>query len=171
MNAGHPRLYPSMSQPTPVSSGRAEDPVRALVGEFLEEKQRERTRDDARRLKRGRSPIVTVVAAIVCAMVWILPSLNPPELWAPSPERVDASARMQVFLAAQRVFAYQRQTGRLPADLSQAGVDSNGLTYWRSTDSLFELRTIAGGVPLAYRSTMSQAEFLGNTFQVLGGGR
>jgi hypothetical protein len=26
-------------------------------------------------------------------------------------------------------------------------------------------------VPLAYRSTMSQAEFLGNTFQVLGGGR
>jgi hypothetical protein len=160
-----------MSHPTPASSGRDDDHVRALVGEFMEEKKRERKLELDRQKTRKRSPIVTVVAAIVCAMVWILPSLNPPPLLAPSPERVDASARMQVYLAAQRVVAYQRAHGRLPADLHQAGVDSSGLTYWRSTDSLFELRTIAGGVPLAYRSTMKQAEFLVNTFQVLGGSR
>jgi hypothetical protein len=160
-----------MSQPTPASSHRVDDPVRTLVGEFMEEKKRERTIELAQQKKRKRSPIVTVLAAVVCGLVWILPSVNPPEAMAPAPERVDASARMQVYLAAQRVFAYQRANGRLPADLRQAGVDSTGLVYWRSTDSLFELRTIAGSVPVAYRSNMNQAAFLGNTFQVLGGGR
>jgi hypothetical protein len=160
-----------MSQPTPATSRSVDDPVRALVGEFLEEKQRERTIELAKQQERKRSPVVTILAAVVCGLVWILPSVNPPEVLAPAPEQVDASARMQVYLAAQRVFAYQRANGRLPADLPQAGVDSTGLTYWRSTDSLFELRTIAGGVPVAYRSTMNQAAFLGNTVQVLGGGR
>lgn len=159
--------------PTPVnpSPANSDDTVRALVGEFLEERKKEVTREVAvHQAPRRRSPAITIFAVIVCAAVWILPMMRQ-DIYVQSPERVDASARMQVFLAAQRVFAFQKSTGRLPADLQQAGVDSEGLTYWRSTDSLFELRVIAGGVPVSFKSTMSPSEFLGNTFQVLGSNR
>lgn len=160
-----------MATPAKPNPAGSDETVRALVGEFYEERKKEVTREvSVHQSPRRRSPGITIFAVIVCAAVWLLPLMRQ-DIYIPSPERVDASARMQVFLAAQRVFAYQKSTGRLPADLQQAGVDSNGLTYWRSTDSLFELRVVAGGVPVAYKSTMPPSEFLGNTFQVLGANR
>ncbi|HEX9563334.1 MAG TPA: hypothetical protein VF981_05160 [Gemmatimonadaceae bacterium] len=158
-----------MATPTPSSAPRADVKVRALVGEYLDEKQREHSREvEAQKQPVRRSPVLTFFAFIVCVAVWILPSFVKPPDVAPSPARIEASARMTIFLAAQRVVAYQRANGRLPLDLSQAGADSTGLTYWRSTDSLFEIRAMAGGEQLAYKSSMNPALFLGNTFQVLG---
>jgi hypothetical protein len=158
-----------MAPPTPRNAPeQPDDKVRALVGEYLDERKRETRENAAQDGRRRRSPVLTVFAAIVCAGVWLLPSFAPAVDLAPSPTREDASARMNVFLAAQRVYEYQRANGRLPVDLAQAGVDSTGLTYWRSTDSLFEIRVTAAGEQLAFKSSMHPAAFLGNTFQVLG---
>ena len=108
---------------------------------------------------------------LLCAAVWIAPSFFQPPQVVQSPARVDASARMTMFLAAQRVLAYRGANGRLPLKLAEAGVDSTGLTYWRSTDSLFEIHATAGGQPIAFRSSANPAAFLGTTFQTLGGSR
>jgi len=75
---------------------------------------------------------------------------------------------MSVYLAAQRVIAYQRAHGHLPADLAAAGADSAGLAYAPGADTLFEIRAVTGTAQVAYRSSESPADFLGNAFQVLG---
>jgi hypothetical protein len=161
-----------MAMPTPKGAPQQADKVRELVGEYLDEKQRESREMAAQeeKAKPSRTPI-TIIAAVVCAAVWILPSFVTQVDTAPSPARIEAGTRMNVFLAAQRVISYQRANGQLPADLTQAGVDSSGLTYWRSTDSLFEIRAMANGEQVAFKSSMNPAAFLGSTFQVLGSGR
>jgi len=152
--------------PTPMGN-----PVQALVGEFLEEKEREaREMSAIGRVSRART-LMAVLLSIACAAAWILPSFYEAPAYSPSPARVGASARMTVFLAAQRVLAWQKANGSLPSDLIQAGADSAGLTYVRSTDSLFEIHAAAGGEKVTFRSSMTPASFLGETFQVLGSGQ
>ncbi len=152
------------SSPSRDKSGK----VQELVGEFLQEKKRE-TREMAVQRPPGTGRrILTVVSAIACAAVWIVPSFVRTRQYHPTPERIDASTRMHIFLAAQRVSAYQRTKGRLPGDLIEAGVDTSGLLYARLSDTLFEISSSVAGRQLAFTSGTSPAEFLGNTFSVLG---
>lgn len=157
---------PPQLRPTP-----AGNPVQALVGEFLEEKKRETREISATRQVSRANRALTVFSAIVCATVWVMPSYIEPADYSPSPQRVEAGARMTVFLAAQRVLAYQKANGRLPSDLAQAGADPNGLTYLRRADSVFEIHALADGQDVAFRSSENPASFLGDAFQVLGSGQ
>jgi hypothetical protein len=162
-----------MLNPTPTASTSAQsrETVRALVGEFLEQKKLEG--DEA--AKREGSPrmraVLTVVAVITCAIVWVLPSLYQPPVEVPSFMRQDASTRMTLFLAAERLRAYQRAHGKLPPTLAEAGVDTTGIAYWRSTNTTFELSGMANGGKITFRSSMTNPEFLRTTLQVLSTGR
>jgi hypothetical protein len=142
-----------------------------LVGEYLDQKKRETTESSLAEAPQRVRTVLLIVGLITCAIVWILPSLVKSEPELPSPERVEASARMTVFLASERVRTYQRIHGRLPVSLVEAGVDTTGLAYFKSTESTFEMWTLANGGRVLYRSTMNNAEFLGSTFQTLGTGR
>jgi hypothetical protein len=156
------------AMPTPAStSAQSRDQVRALVGEYLDQKKRETHETSLVEAPRRLRTALMVVGIITCAIVWILPSLVKPPVEAPTPERVEASARMTLFLAAERVRAYQRASGKLPATLAQAGADTTGISYFRATDSLFEMWTTANGARIMYRSTMNNAEFLGTTLQTI----
>jgi hypothetical protein len=137
------------------------------VGEYLDQKKRE-TRDNAAvKSSRGMRLVLTIVALITCATVWILPSFVVPAAEVPSPERVEASARMTIFLASERVRAFHRAKGRLPVTLAEAGVDSADIGYFRSSDTGFDMWMTANGGRINYRSTMNSAEFLGTTLQTL----
>jgi hypothetical protein len=74
---------------------------------------------------------------------------------------------MSLFLASERIRAFHRKHGRLPTQLSDAGVDSIGIGYHAITNTGFELWTDETGSRIRYLSSMGSAEFLGATLNAL----
>ena len=75
---------------------------------------------------------------------------------------IEQSARLTLYLASLRVREYQTAHNRLPPNLQQAGVDTAGLTYHRTSESIFELSTRVQGSRLVYKSSMPDSVFLGH---------
>ncbi len=158
-----------MNQPPPSGSPQSQDTVRALVGEFFDEKKLELAEKSAvERTQRPRK-VLGVLAFVACAAVWILPSFYGPTAPGVSPDQVDAGARMTLFLAGERIRSFRRSHGMLPRSLAAAFVDSTGLAYVRGSDTTFELSTEANGKRISYLSNMRNAEFLGPSLQILSG--
>lgn len=153
---------PSPGQPS------TDQTVGTLIGEFMVEKKRERE-EEARRSARARPRRLTVITllALCIAVAGLTLFLERPEP-PPSPDRIEAGARIRLYLASERVRNFQRRTGALPMHLAEASIDSTNLSYWRSTDSAFEIWTEVGGERLSYRSTMPSAEFLGSAMRLVG---
>ena len=150
--------------PTPV----ANDPVGAIVGEFVQEKKKEQQEEKARMAKRKRSPFVVPLLGVICLAIWIAPSLMPPREQPVSPATLEQGARLTLYLASLRVRGYLDANKRLPADLMQAGVDTTGIAYTRSADSVYELSTHIQGTRLVYRSTLPDSVFLGPNLRIKG---
>ena len=153
--------YPKL---TPVAT----DPVGALVGEFVQEKKKEFQEEKARQAARKRSPLVVPFLAVLCLAIWIAPSLMPPREPTLSQETLEQSARLSLYLASLRVRDYHDSHKRLPASLSQVGVDSTGIDYLRSAGSNFELSTRVQGTRLVYKSTIPDSVFLGPNVRIRG---
>jgi hypothetical protein len=125
MSAATPRA--GVSAVSPTSARNTGIPVDALAqslaSEYLVEKKEElAAAGRARRLRRPWRRIFSIAAMVVCAVVWLIPSLGSTRTPALPAQRQDASARLTLFLAAQRVREYERRHGRLPASISQTGV-------------------------------------------------
>jgi hypothetical protein len=166
--AAAPVITHFMPNPTPASvPASSSETVHALVGEFFEHKQREAQELALAEAPRRGRKLLASVAFVVCAAAWILPSLYPPPQPPVSPQRLDASARMTLFLASERVRAFERVHQRLPRTLVEAGVDTTGISFWRSTSSGFEIGTTVNGARLLYDSNTPNVAFLGSTLQVL----
>jgi len=82
-----------------------------------------------------------------------------------TPEELDASVRVRMFLAAQAVQAYRDSLGRWPSSLAVVGMGDAGLVYERM-DSIFTVTDTTGGVPLIYHAGESLAPFA-NAYAVL----
>lgn len=160
-----------MRQPTPHSpSPASRDSVDAIIGEFIAVKKQEKAEEIAAEQageRRKKRPILAAFAVIVCAAIWILPSFLMPQNPPPTPERLEAGARVTIYLASERIRTFQQRSGRLPDRLSDAGVDSNGLSYRKSSAVDFELSTEVNGARLQYRSTTPPTAFLGSAYQIL----
>lgn len=158
-----------MSENSPGSrSPRPNDEVGALIGEYLAKKQREQA-EEARqaRLQQSR-PLVVTILVVLCVVTAALPTFLDERADRLPAERIDDGTRLSVFLASERIRGFQRRTGRLPDNLREAGVDSLGLSYWRSTDSVFELSSDYGASRVRYHSTTPGSEFLGPALRILG---
>ncbi len=155
---------PQFPNRTPVTN----DSIGSLVGEFMEEKRKERTQEMALQASRRRNPFVVPLLVAFCLVVWVAPSLMPPREPPLSPEMMERSARLTLYLASIRVKDYFAAYRRLPENLVQAGVDSTGIEYWRSTDSVFELATRVQDARMVYRSTLPDSVFLGANLRVRG---
>lgn len=142
---------------TPLSS----DPVGAIVGEFIEERERELKEEKARQAPRKRSPLVIPFLLVLCLAVWVAPSLMPPAGATLAPETIERGTRLNLYLASLRIRQYQTLHRTLPVSLVQAGVDTAGVTYTRHSDS-FELSAQVLGSTVVYRSTQSDSLFLGS---------
>lgn len=155
---------PRFPKPTPIAT----DAVGALVGEFVLEKKKEQQEEKARKATRKRSPFVIPLLTVTCLAIWMAPSLMPPREPPLSQETLEQSARLTLYLASLRIREYLDANKRLPADLTQAGVDAAGMEYSRTTDSIFELSTRVQGTRLVYRSTLPDSMFLGPNVRIRG---
>ena len=155
---------PRFPKLTPVAA----DPVGALVGEFVQEKKKELQEEKARMAARKRSPLLVPLLVLVCLAIWIAPSLMPPREEPLAPEVLEKGARLTLYLASLRVRGYLNTHKRLPANLTQAGVDTAGISYLRTTNSVYELSTRVQGARLVYRSTLPDSVFLGPNLRIKG---
>jgi hypothetical protein len=156
--------HPQSSNRTPI----ANDPVGSLVGEFIEEKRKEQEEEKARQKPRKRSPFLVPLLVGLCLAVWMAPSLMPPREATVAPETMERSARLTLYLSSLKVREYLATQKRLPENLIQAGVDTTGIEYWRSTNTVFGLATRVQGTRMVYRSTLPDSVFLGANLRVRG---
>ena len=155
---------PQSLRRTPLST----DPVGSLVGEFMEEKRKERQEEKARQAPKKRNPFMMPFLIVLCLAVWIAPSLMPPREPVLTPEILEQGARLNLYLASLRVREYHVSHQRLPATLTQVGVDTTGILYVRSSDSVFELVTRVQGARMVYRSSLPDSVFLGANLRIRG---
>ena len=157
-------MPPSLPSRTPI----ANDPVESLVEEFMKEKRKELLDDTARTPPRKRQGFVTPLLIAVCVAIWTAPSFIPRHEPVLSQETLGQGAKLTLYLASMRVRNYLETHKQLPVNLNQAGVDSAGIEYFRSTDSLFELSTRVQDSRLVYRSKLSDSLFLGPNLRIKG---
>jgi hypothetical protein len=155
---------PQFAKPTPV----ANDPIGSLVGEFMQEKKKERQDEKARLAVRKRSPLVVPFLVALCLAIWVAPSLMPPREPPLPPDTLEQSARLTLYLTSLKVREYHDSHKRLPPNLEQAGADTAGISYSRTTESVFELSTRVQGARLVYRSTLPDSVFLGSHLRIRG---
>ena len=157
-----------MSQPLRKKTPLANDPVGSLVGEFMEERRREIQEEKARRVPHKRNPVLVPLMMVLCAFIWIAPSLVPPREPPVPQETLESSAKLTLYLASIRVKAYLATNKRLPTYLFQAGVDSTGIEYLRSSPTHFELSTPVNGKRVIYKSLVPDSVFLGSRLRIRG---
>ena len=85
------------------------------------------------------------------------------------PKRVEADARIGMYLTGRRIESYRKQNGHLPGTLSVVGDRTPGLTYEAVNDSVFELRMTAAGKRIVLKSNEPQSNILGNSAAVMMG--
>ena len=115
--------------------------------------------------------VALVLALVGAGVIWFA---HPDWLGlAPAPAEPpavrEASLRLAVALEAQRVIRYQREHGRLPATLAEAGAVMPGVSYQPSREGIFELNAADADIAVIYRSTGSLRAFVGNSYDVVRG--
>jgi hypothetical protein len=108
----------------------------------------------------GASLTLFVVAAYLAAVrpAWFIAPPPPPD----PPALQEASVRLTLVRESQRIQAWRVANGRLPADLSEAGIPVAGLVYARLDDSTYAVALPFRTSEVTLRSTDSVAAFLGN---------
>jgi hypothetical protein len=168
-------MQSSSGSPPPVPDAAAKKALLEAFDHVLksqaEERDAARQAADARRRAAG-SRILLVLAVTLLAFTggyvyierpdWIFP---PP----PAPQSAavrEASLRISVANAAQRIEHFRQRTGRLPSSLAEAGDHTPGLTYQPGT-TVYQQHIAVGGIRLSYESTHSLEKFVGNSFGVI----
>lgn len=137
---------------------------------------REKEEARARERARGKGPryvFLAFCAALIGTGGWAL-ATRPAWLVAPPPRPdppalADASVRLTLVREAERIQAWRREHGRLPAGPGEAGSLVEGLAYGVISDSVFVLTMQSGPGALSFRSTDSAGPFLGDALRTVQG--
>jgi hypothetical protein len=161
---------PGPAAPRPVGKQALLEAAQDVVRQQAEDRRAEQ---EAARRARGRiSPIVAVGCAIILLVVayaaverpvWLFP----PPLPVESAEVQEASLRIGMATAAQRIERFRRARSRLPRTLAESGGSLQGIRYERIDSLTYMLRGTRGPVTLAFRSTDSLKTFVGGSFEVI----
>ena len=141
--------------------------VAELVGEFYEERAREKATRKERISKKARRRIASASLLALGAFVWFVPVSRADDGPLQSAEREQAGRKVQTMLAATRIRDFRARHGRLPRTLAEAGVRTPDLTYTRESTDAFTIRNGSGASTLVFRSTVPDSVFVGNAFRVL----
>lgn len=115
----------------------------------------------------SRAREIATVAGLVLTLVgFALAAFRPAWFLTPPPEPEppviqEASVRLTLVREAQRIHGWRMATGRLPADLAEAGTPVAGLAYDRINDSVFAVSLPHGASLVTLRSTDSLSTFIG----------
>lgn len=105
---------------------------------------------------------LAAAALLLLRPVWLAgPAAIPPE----PPGIAAASLRLELLRERQRIFVYSNQYGRLPANLTEAGVAVNGIQYQASGSVQFSLSGRVGDSLITLHSTDSLSTFLGESLR------
>jgi hypothetical protein len=168
--AGSARQIPGAPGPTPPRRAAVDAVAQSLVGEYLIERKEER--EALARIQRPPRPwrrILSLTAIVACGAVWLVPSLGTRPAPAMSVERQDASARLALFLAAQRVREYEQRQGRLPRSVAQTGISDPRISYRLTGQSSFTLSLVHNGERWDLPSAAADTVYMRNALARLGG--
>lgn len=121
--------------------------------------------------RKRRLGIMALVGVVGIFLLILQPDwLVGPEVPPPEPPGVaTASLRLTMLRERDRVFAFQKRFGRLPAALADAGVETPWLEYQRVGTDGFTLQAQVGDSVLVLTAGDSLPAFLGNSLRVLQG--
>lgn len=165
-----PRSVPSQSPGAPRRpSGPVDAVAHSLVGEFLTERKEERA---AAALRARPGPpwrrIAAIAAIVACAAAWVIPSLGSGPAPSVSVERQDASARLTLFLASQRLRDFAKRNGRLPSSTVQGGVNDPRISYRLTGPNTFLLSLIEQGKRWELSSSAADSTYMREALAQLG---
>lgn len=126
--------------------------------------------------RRVMTPLLAVGLLVLLALAASIFATRPawlgfPEVYVEAPVVQDASLRLAIYQARQRVEQYRRSYGSLPATLQQAGVADPSLRMTIVSGSLYVIEGGSDSMRLALRSDEPVRPFLGDAFEVVAGGR
>lgn len=164
---------------TPDDPGSGRSPARVHGGvdryqallEVLEQQADRAADDDAAQAHPfGRRVAVVLLVLLLAATVWlwVFPpawlAIEPPP---PSPAEQEASLRFAMYVQAQRIRAYQLETGELPTTLEEAGAPLPGMGYRLVEPGVYELTGATDRLRLTYRSDQPLRQWVGSGAEVL----
>jgi hypothetical protein len=104
---------------------------------------------------------VGLAATLLMQPAWLFP--RAPE---EPPAVREASLRVLMYVAIERVEQFRAEHGELPQTLLEAGSDTTGLSYTVGPSG-YSLTGQNRGVTVTYSSGTSPREFLGNSYQLI----
>jgi hypothetical protein len=115
-------------------------------------------------------PLAAAALTVLAVTLWIVPDsrLGFARERPVSPQAQEAGARFAMYLAVQRIHAFERQAGRLPSTLAEAGGAAEGIEYRVAGPSAYTLSMPLGERALTFRSSDSLDLLLGDSPALLG---
>jgi hypothetical protein len=161
---------PTPSAPPPGGKQALLEAAQEVVRKQAEDRKAEL---EAERRARSRiSPLIAVGSAMILVIVaymaverptWLFPKAPAPE----SAEVQEASLRIGMASAAQRIEKFRQTRKRLPRTLVETGSTFQNIRYERVDSLSYRLHGTRGSVALTYRSSDSLRTFVGGSFAVI----
>ena len=160
-----------MTQPTPPPQGQmSRAALLAAKQAVIQDHDRKRIEDAKReplpRSRRGIQITLLATALTLAALLAGRPTWLFPPLEVESSVLKEASLRVRMYIEAERIERYRRNSGRLPATLIESGGDTTSLQYLQDGKS-YSITGQNDGHVLTYRSTTRTTEFLGNSYELI----
>ncbi len=115
-----------------------------------------------------RPALLAVLAVLLVSLIaWNL-SAGRRQPVVVSPEKVEASAQLTIYIVAQAIETYRDTTRTMPRNLEDLGVDGVGITYTPAR-STYTLTVEIDGTQLTYRSGESLEPYRAAAEVLLGG--
>jgi hypothetical protein len=118
-----------------------------------------------------RNAVILLLCGLLLAASAYSWVARPEHIWGPtqsaSPVVERASARLTIFILAQRLESQRAAAGHYPTTLEALGEQINGVSYSVIGDSLFELRATGVDSGLVFRSNESAEAFLGRSVDLI----
>ena len=165
-------VTPASNRPDPAVGGKQAllDAAKEVVRKHAADRAAEL---EAERRARSRvSPIVAVGCAVLL-VVGAYIAVERPSWIFPKPVEVEtadvreASLRIGMAAAAQRIEKFRQLRSRLPRTLDEAGGVPHGIRYERTGQQAYTLHGNSGSVSLTLQSTDSLRAFVGSSFDVI----
>lgn len=169
----------SNAAPSPSGPNDQKQALLEAFDDVLRAEAERRAEEAARQGARPRRRFSPIVAAGLFAIVMLCGGLavsRPPwlgfaEPYVDPPAVEDASLRLAIYRARQRVELYRAQHHAMPPSLAQAGVSDPGLRMTVVSGTLYVIEGGNDSVSLALRSDEPVRPFLGDAYEVVVNGR
>ncbi|HJU73949.1 MAG TPA: hypothetical protein VJ717_09390 [Gemmatimonadaceae bacterium] len=162
-------MRPTPAAPIPSVGATPDALARSLAGQYIHEQIEERA--EAARRNRARRPwrqFLATAIIVACGAVWLVPSLGTRPVPAISTARMDASVRLTLFLASQKVREYEQRNRRLPATATQSGITDQRIEYRLTSKDAFMLSMTQDGRRWELPSSMADSIYMRDALAGLG---